>query len=286
MSMENRFLHLVPLVVFTVMAIAAAGMMVGIAGMQSGGIIWPGIGRDFLITLVLAGVGIVVSFLHLGRRERFILAAAGVKHSWLSREVITAGIFFVSTGSGTIFMKIGQAVLSDLAVTAAFIAALYMTWTIGMVYNIPGRFTWEGFPNTAAPVVNALLLGSFRLILFSRRSLFEWMFFIMWLVDFLMALSRAQAFRSRMENKHTFVFPQYLFLTRVGHMSRLVLTFSMMTSAIFSWKGPMLFMIIGNIILDRLCFYAGAMEVSPKSEIASQKAERMKEAKAQRANYK
>ncbi|MDQ1353621.1 MAG: hypothetical protein QG657_3927 [Acidobacteriota bacterium] len=276
--MENRFLHLAPLVTFTVMAIVAAGMMVGIAGMQSGGIIWPGIGRDFLLTLALVGGGIVISFLHLGRRERFLLAAAGIKHSWLSREVITAGIFFVLTGCGTIFMKIGQAVLSDLAVTAAFIAALYMTWTIGMVYNIPGRFTWEGFPNTAAPLATALLLGSFRLTLFSRMSLFDWMFFIMWLVDFLMGLSRAQAFRSQMENKYAFVFPRLLLPTRVGHMARLVLSFSMMTSAIFSWKSPILFMIIGNIILDRLCFYAGAVEVSPKSEIASQKAERMKEA--------
>jgi len=284
--MENRFLHLVPLVVFTVMAIAAAGMMVGITGMQPAGITWPGIGRDFLLTLALVGVGIVISFLHLGRRERFLLAASGIKHSWLSREVITAGIFFVSTGCGYIFMKIGQAVLSDLAVTAAFIAALYMTWTIGMVYNIPGRFTWEGFPNTAAPVVTALLLGSFRLTLFSRRSLFDWMFFIMWLVDFLMALSRAQAFRSQMKDKYKFVFPRLLLPTRVGHMARLVSSFSLMIMAIFSWKSPILFMIIGNIILDRLCFYAGAVEVSPKSEMASRKAERMKEAKAQRANYK
>jgi DMSO reductase anchor subunit len=276
--MENRFLHLVPLVIFTVLAIVAVGMMVGIAGMQPGGIIWPEIGRDFLITLVLMGVGIGISFLHLGRREKFLLAAAGVKHSWLSREVFSAGIFCVSTGSGYILMKIGWSVLSDLAVMAAFIAALYLTWTIGMVYNIPGRFTWEGFPNTAAPVVTALLLGCFRLTLFSRRSLFEWLFFLMWLVDFLMALSRAQAFRSQMEDKYKFVFPRMLFPTRVGHMARLVSSFSLMIMAIFSWKSPILFMIIGNIILDRLCFYAGATEVSPKSEIASQKAERMKEA--------
>lgn len=278
MSMENRFLHLVPLVVFTVLAITAAGMMVGIAGMLPAGVIWPGIGLDFLITLCLVGVGIAVSFLHLGRREKFLLAAAGLKHSWLSREVITAGIFFLSTGCGTIFMKVGLAVLSDLAVTSAFIAALYMTWTIGMVYNISGRFTWEGFPNTAAPVVTALLLGCFRLTLFSRRPLFEWMFFLMWLVDFLMALPRAQAFRSQMNEKYKFVFPQLLFLTRVGHMARLVLSFSVMILVIFSWKSPILYMIICNIILDRLCFYAEAMEISPKSETASLKAERMKEA--------
>jgi len=286
--MENRFLQLVPLVFFTVMAIAAAGLMIGIAGMLPAGIIWPGIGRDYLLTLALAGMGIVISFLHLGKRERFLRAAVGIKHSWLSREVIAAGFFFVSTGCGYIFMKIGQAVLSDLAVTAAFIAAVYMTWTIGMVYNIPGRFTWEGFPNTAAPLVIALLLGSHRLIIISgsRKSLFEWLFFLMWLVDFLLALSRAKVFRSRMENKYTFMFPHLLFPTRAGHMARLVLSFAMMTMAIFSWSSPILFMIIGNIILDRLCFYVGAVELSPKSEMASRKAERMKEAKAQRANYK
>lgn len=278
MSMENRFLHLVPLVSFTVMAITAAGLMIGIAGMLPVGIIWRGIDWDFLLTLALAGIGIAISFLHLGRRERFLRATAGIKHSWLSREVSTAGIFFVSTACGYIFMKIGQAALSDVAVAAAVIAAVYMTWTIGMVYNIPGRFTWEGFPNTAAPLVTALLLGSYRLTLFSRRSLFEWLFFLMWIVDFLIALTRAQAFRSRMENKYTFVFPHLLFPTRIGHMARLVLSFSMMTSAIFSWKSPILFLIIGNIILDRLCFYAGAVEVSPKSEMASRKAERMKDA--------
>ncbi len=276
--MENRFLQLVPLVFFTVMAIAAAGLMIGIAGMLPAGIVWRGIGRDFLLTLALAGIGIAISFLHLGRRERFLRATAGIKHSWLSREVIAAGVFFISTGCGYIFMKIGHAALSDLAVTATVIAAVYMTWTIGMVYNIPGRFTWEGFPNTAAPLVTALLLGSYRLILFSRKPLFEWLFFLLWLVDFLLALSRAQVFRSRMENKYTFVFPYLLFPTRVGHMVRLVSSFSMMTSAIFSWSSPILFLIVGNIILDRLCFYAGVVEVSPKSEMASRKAERMKEA--------
>lgn len=279
--MGNRFLHLIPLVLFTVMSIVAAGLMTGLSWMLLTGTYWPGYNYYLLLLVILVGIGMVISLFHLGRKERFMRAIVGVRHSWLSREVIFASVFAISTGAIFIFMNTGQAaILIDLAVAAAVISALIMTWIIGMVYDLSGRFTWAGFPYSMAPFMSTLLLGSYWIILFDKhpKIWLELLFLIIWLFDFLMALLRTMTFRRLMDNKYRFEFPHLIMFTRVGYIARLILTFCLIAANLLLFKRTVLFMIIANIILDRLCFYAGAVGVSPRSEIAFQKAERMKEA--------
>ena len=240
----------------------------------------PGYHHYLLLTVVLAGMGVAISLFHLGRKEKFLRAIVGVRHSWLSREVIVASAFAISAGAVFIFVNTGQAaILIDLAAAAAVISALIMTWTIGMVYNLSGRFTWEGFPYLMAPFMSALLL-SYWIILFNTmpKIWLKLLFLIIWLFDFLMALLRTKTFRRLLDNKYRFEFPHLILFTRVGYMARLILTFCLIAGVLLSLKRIVLFIIIANIILDRLCFYAGTVGVSPRSEIAFQKAERMKEA--------
>ncbi|HLP58433.1 MAG TPA: DmsC/YnfH family molybdoenzyme membrane anchor subunit [Candidatus Deferrimicrobium sp.] len=278
--MENRFLQLVPLVLFTAMAIIAAGLMIGVGWMLLANIYLTGMDRYLLLITALTGMGIIISLFHLGRKERLLRAILGIRHSWLSKEVLFAGFFTVTTGGVFILMNTGQGSnLIDLTIAAALISAMIMTWTIGMVYNLSGRFTWEGLPYAAAPLVTAFLLGSYWIIFFTKpNAWFESIFFIWWLLDYMMALSRAVTFRKLMMSKHRFEFPHLIFLTRVGHMARLILSFFLMMAILFLSRGIVLFFIIGSIILDRLCFYTGTVGISPKAEIAFHKAERMKEA--------
>jgi DMSO reductase anchor subunit len=166
-----------------------------------------------------------------------------------------------------------------LCVAAGAISAIIMTWTIGMVYHLPGRFTWEEFPYSAAPLVTSFFLGSYWIIFFSEAGTwFELIFFILWLLDFLMALARAVTFRRLMKNQYRFEFPHLIPLTRTGHMTRLILSLVLIPVFLFTFSRTILFIIMVSILLDRLCFYAGTVGVSPKSEIAFQKAERMKQA--------
>lgn len=282
--MENRFLQLVPLVLFTGMATVAAGLMMGMSSLLLVGIYWSGVERYLLLTAALSGVGIIISLFHLGRKERLLRAILGIRHSWLSREVIFAGLFTIFTVGVFILVNTGQgANLIDLAAAAAVIAAVIMAWTIGMVYNLSGRFTWAGLPYSVAPLVTALLLGTYGIIFFNTKpnSRLELLFFMLWLLDFIMALSRAVTFRKLMKNKYRFEFPHLIFFTQAGHMTRLILSSCLIIAILFLFRRTVLFIIIGNIILDRLCFYAGTVGVSPRSEIAFQKAERMKEAVVQ-----
>jgi hypothetical protein len=61
-------------------------------------------------------------------------------------------------------------------------------------------------------------------------------------------------------------------------MTRLILSLVLIPVFLFTFSRTILFIIMVSILLDRLCFYAGTVGVSPKSEIAFQKAERMKQA--------
>ncbi|MCP5105561.1 MAG: dimethyl sulfoxide reductase anchor subunit, partial [bacterium] len=155
--MENRFYHLVPLVLFTVLAIVGSGLMIG-----AGLLFFMGfdVGTYLLWVFILIGTGVMISFFHLGRKGRFLRAVVGVGHSWLSREVIVAGIFAVFAGGGYFLVSSGKgAGLLFLVIGIGVVSAVFLVLTIGMVYNLVTRLSWSGFFNWFAPFSAALLLG-------------------------------------------------------------------------------------------------------------------------------
>lgn len=108
-----------------------------------------------LVSLVLAGLGLLASFFHLGHPERAWRSAAMWRTSWLSREVIALPLFMVGVfayGAAHYFGIGGTLLIGGLAV----IACLGLFLCTAMVYASV-RFMQEWA--SALTLVNYLLLG-------------------------------------------------------------------------------------------------------------------------------
>lgn len=110
-----------------------------------------------VISLLLAGGGLLASFFHLGRPERAWRSATMWRTSWLSREVIVLPAFMCSValyGLGHMLGWAPQALLAIGAVGAFFAVALFIC--TGMIYACL-KFLQEWA--TPLTVVNYLVLG-------------------------------------------------------------------------------------------------------------------------------
>jgi DMSO reductase anchor subunit len=281
--MDNRFIHMIPLLLFTSMAIVAAGLMTGLTLLTVIGFKSSQYGHYLFLSFVLAGLGTLISLFHLGRKERFLRALLGINHSWLSREVLVAGIFAALSGTIFLLYKIlpppdYPSLLSNIITGAAVISGILLTWTIGLVYNLPSRPTWQGLPNFSAPLVTALLTGSYCFILLTGFPGFKWAALILWAVDFSIAIWRFVIFHKLKSQPPRFVFPHLSTLTQITHIFRLLLSLSIPVLTFISINVPILLILSTTILLDRLALYSGSIQFTPKSEIATLKSERMQEA--------
>lgn len=86
--------------------------------------------------LAIAFVGLAISIFHLGRPERAWRALAGIRRSWLSREVGTLGLFAVLAAAAVIS---GSTLLQG----AAAVAGLAGVACSGMLYVVTRRPSWR-----------------------------------------------------------------------------------------------------------------------------------------------
>lgn len=140
---------------------AAQGLFLALFGAELAGAAQdPAVGRGFLaagglVALALTGLGLVASFFHLGRPERFWRTATMWRTSWLSREVIALPAFMGGVLAWTVLHaldKNGSLALGALTVLAC--ATLFVC--TAMIYASL-RFLQEW----ASPftLVNYVLLG-------------------------------------------------------------------------------------------------------------------------------
>jgi DMSO reductase anchor subunit len=108
-----------------------------------------------LICLALAGLGLIASFFHLGRPERFWRAAAMWRTSWLSREVIALPAFMGTTAAYAWAHHVdnGYAVAIGMLAVACALALWVCT---AMIYAVI-RFIREW--SSTYTLVNFLFLG-------------------------------------------------------------------------------------------------------------------------------
>jgi DMSO reductase anchor subunit len=142
---------------------AGQGLFLAIYAAEVGAALgWIGIpGQRFfvvgaIVVLVLAALGLLASFLHLGRPERAWRSAAMWRTSWLSREVIALPLFMAAVaayGAGH-HLGWGATFLIGLLALAACLALFFCT---AMIYACI-RFLQEW----ASPftIVNFFLMGS------------------------------------------------------------------------------------------------------------------------------
>ncbi|HET8761042.1 MAG TPA: DmsC/YnfH family molybdoenzyme membrane anchor subunit [Nitrospiria bacterium] len=169
-----------PLVVFTLLSQAVVGAFMGI-------VVGPWVGREggaalsatahpFAVAVTLWGLfglqtlGMVMSTLHLGKPQYFYRAMNNLRHSWVSREILTMGTFYHLLGAlaavtafpGLIaWLPVGLAdrvpwLLGWSGVLAGGLGLYSMT----RCYRIKARPFWDHWHSGGAFASSAMILGS------------------------------------------------------------------------------------------------------------------------------
>ena len=143
-----------PLVWFTSMAIAGAGLVVAAAWRSPAA---TPVQTNVLVDgSVLLAAGIVISTLHLGRWWRAPLAIRGVVRSPLSHEVALAS---AALAAGLLlWAEYSQERVEPVARAAAVGISMLFLLSIGLVYRLGGQRTWRG-ASTLLPLTAGLVFG-------------------------------------------------------------------------------------------------------------------------------
>jgi anaerobic dimethyl sulfoxide reductase subunit B len=140
-----------PLVAFTLLAQMAAGMAVGALALAS--IPW----AVLLAIGALLGAGGLISFLHLGRKRNAWRAVIHLRKSWLSREVLAAGLFGAAWA-----LVVGLAWLHQASFAPWLMALLGvgLVYCMGRVYRLRPVPAWDSWRTPAAFFLSTILLGA------------------------------------------------------------------------------------------------------------------------------
>jgi hypothetical protein len=149
---SERHFHELPLVFFTTLGIAGAGVGSAhllLAGFGSNSLAFSV--REGSLLSVLLLLGLVLSAGHLGKPLRGPLALTGVGRSPLSNEILALGI---ALGSGVMGLLLsggfsGSTVLVTGSLPGflgllASLASVGFLLALGSLYNLPGRLSWQG----------------------------------------------------------------------------------------------------------------------------------------------
>ena len=104
------------------------------------------------------GIGVFSSFAHLGTKKNAWRVLSHLSHSWLSREILFAGLFGLSWLTTALVSVTGHQVMFEaMAVTSIF--GIGLVYSMSQVYRIPAAPGWNTWRTNAGFVVSALLLG-------------------------------------------------------------------------------------------------------------------------------
>lgn len=120
-----------------------------------------------IVVLLTAVVALAASVLHLGRPWQAWRAVLGLRHSWLSREIVAFGAFAGLTTAATLTaadVPTGAAALAGPTAFAASSAGLVGVGTSVMVYAVCGRRWWSA-PRTGARFAATTALGGLAVLL-------------------------------------------------------------------------------------------------------------------------
>lgn len=281
--MDKSFKDMIPLLLFTIGAGLASALMIGLVISRLTGKEIVSMEKYFLWGFITITVGILISLFHLGKKRIFYHSILGMTHSWLSVEVIAAsllgGVYFVGYGSlkfdiiridPTVILMIGG------------ILSLVLSLTIGLVYDLESRGSWEGWPNTLSALSTPLLLGILLATVWNKDISSGLFFYLIWGVDSVLASARFLRFLKISKERGGFVFGHLQAIPKVAIIIRLLLSLFILREFLYdtSGKGGLGLIIMGIIliILDRVILYTSVTEQSAGYEMTRLKNERMKEA--------
>jgi anaerobic dimethyl sulfoxide reductase subunit B (iron-sulfur subunit) len=112
---------------------------------------------SLLIGLCL-GAGMFTSFAHLGTKRNAWRVLAHLRKSWLSREVLYAGLF----GAGWLVTTLESAIWHHNTAILTWLTALLgfgLVYSMSQVYRLPSVPAWDTWRTTVCFMLSALLLG-------------------------------------------------------------------------------------------------------------------------------
>jgi len=125
----------------------------------------PGLKNPVLLALVFIGTATLSSLLHLGKPINAPKALNNLKGSWLSREILTIGIFSISLGI-VLVLAWKSAYSGNLSLPLALSAVfgLALLWMMIRIYTMPTIPPWNSWYTPVSFISTALCLGLLTLL--------------------------------------------------------------------------------------------------------------------------
>jgi anaerobic dimethyl sulfoxide reductase subunit C len=117
--------------------------------------------------IVVMGLALIISFLHLARPLHSVFAFANLRESWLSLEILLVLLFFFLLFMAwiSVYFKFPSAGAFNVFYAAAFFAGLILIYAMARIYLIPTVPAWNS-PLTFVKFYNSsLLLGATAMLL-------------------------------------------------------------------------------------------------------------------------
>ncbi len=160
----------IPLVAFTLLAQMAAGMAFF-------SLFFPASWLQLLTIGVLLALGGLISFLHLGTKKNAWRAVMHLQKSWLSREIVMAGLFgtawlgwmlerwLLNTDYPSTLLRTGCSLITVLL-------GLGLVYSMSQVYRLRAAPAWNSWRTEAAFFLSAGILGTLATALSTGRPTF------------------------------------------------------------------------------------------------------------------
>jgi len=265
---HGKGFHELPLVLFTALAVAGAGLMgARLVYSSFSWLPWLPARSSMVISVVCLVLGLGVSTLHLGRPFRGYRALARVVRSPLSNEVVALGAAVVLTSAAALIPR--DHGLSVLLAVAAMVSCLLALLALGMVYQLPNQLTWFG-PSVLQPLVLGLGLGLTLLLEAlggGARARGELIVLLVYSADGLLVWERTRRLATSLAQGVP-VHPRLMRHRSMG-LSLRVLTGLLIPAVAILGGSPSLAGVglVVNLILDRVLFYGLAVVSNTEAEI-------------------
>jgi DMSO reductase anchor subunit len=261
---DVRAMHEWPLVLFTALAIPAAGVF------AARWVAWPlhllSDGLDIALeAAVLALVaGLVASTAHLGQPHRAPLALSRLGRNALCAEVALTATLIVL---GLVALLPGSATAARLvALDAAGFVAPALLATLGLVYFLPARRPWRGLV-VAQPMTSGLAAGTIVVAGLGSAGTLSSLGLVLLLIDFTVSVVswRAHPPDDRFVPVHPAIFEHRGLLVALR-----VALVDLVPAALVAAHLPLVAIVpLGvGILVDRFAFYGAASMRTTEGEVA------------------
>ena len=260
--------HELPLVLFTALATAGAG--VGAAQLLLGFMGWASFAPSewvFAVISTLVAVGLLFSVGHLGRPFRGPFALLRLGKSSLSNEVLVVGAV-LATSLLSMVLPAGHPLVVPVGFMA-LVSSFLLLLALGQVYHLPGQLAWAG-PARIHPLVLGIAFGLsilMRSLPDGTQARGEILLLVILSVDGLLVWDRARRIGVAL-SWGVPTRPWFMGRRGASFTLRIVLGILLPAGALLQgWlelAGVFLFL---NLFLDRLLFYGLAVRRNTESEV-------------------